>query len=108
MSMELIIELLIMLVFLGLKGFFSGSEIAMVNSDKLKLRHRAKQGDRGAGLVLKLFQTPDVILGTHPVGYEYRHRHHLDHGRADLHRPVRCLRGPHLSAVADALSADLR
>ena len=66
--MDLISELLLMLFFLILKGFFSGSEIAMVNSDKLKLRHQAKLGDRGAGLVLKLFKTPDVILGTTLVG----------------------------------------
>ena len=44
--MELATEILIILGFLVLKGFFSGSEIAMVNSDKLKLRHRAKQGDK--------------------------------------------------------------
>ncbi len=40
----------------------------MVNSDKLKLRHQAKMGNRGAALVLKLFRTPDVILGTTLVG----------------------------------------
>ncbi len=62
------LELLIIMVFLLLKGFFSGSEIAMVNSDKLKLRHQAKLGNRGAALVLKLFRTPDVILGTTLVG----------------------------------------
>jgi len=39
--MDLTIELFIILFFLILKGFFSGSEIAMVNSDKLKLRHQA-------------------------------------------------------------------
>jgi len=66
--MELILELLLMLFFLLLKGFFSGSEIAMVNSDKLKLRHQAKLGDSGARLVLKLFKHPDVILGTTLVG----------------------------------------
>ncbi len=66
--MEWILELLLILFFLILKGFFSGSEIAMVNSDKLKLRHKAKIGDRGAGLVLKLFKKPDVILGTTLVG----------------------------------------
>jgi CBS domain containing-hemolysin-like protein len=62
------VELLIIVLFLLLKGFFSGSEIAMVNSDKLKLRHFAKLGNRGAALVLKLFKTPDVILGTTLVG----------------------------------------
>ncbi len=66
--MEWVIELLVILVFLFLKGFFSGSEIAMVNSDKLKLRHEAKKGNQGAGLVLRLFKTPDVILGTTLVG----------------------------------------
>jgi CBS domain containing-hemolysin-like protein len=66
--MDWFLELLLILFFLVLKGFFSGSEIAMVNSDKLKLRHQAKTGDRGAGLVLKLFRTPDVILGTTLVG----------------------------------------
>jgi putative hemolysin len=66
--MELVIEIIIMFLFLFLKAFFSGSEIAVVNSDKLKLRHRAKQGDKGAGLVVRLFKTPDVILGTTLVG----------------------------------------
>jgi len=61
-------EVLLIVFFLVLKAFFSGSEIAMVNSDKVKLRHRAKNGDRGAALVLKLFRTPDVILGTTLVG----------------------------------------
>ena len=32
------------------------------------LRHQAKMGNRGAALVLKLFRTPDVILGTTLVG----------------------------------------
>ncbi len=62
------IELLIMLFFLILKGLFSGSEIAMVNSDKLKLRHKAKQGNRGAYLVLQLFKVPDILLGTTLIG----------------------------------------
>ena len=66
--MDWSVELLIIILFLLLKGFFSGSEIAMVNSDKLKLRHLAKLGNRGAALVLKLFKTPDVILGTTLVG----------------------------------------
>jgi putative hemolysin len=66
--MYLLIILLVMVVLLFLKGFFSGSEIALVNSDKLKMHHKAKQGNRGAQLVLKLFETPDVLLGTTLVG----------------------------------------
>ncbi len=66
--MEFLVILLVMVLLLLLKGFFSGSEIALVNSDKLKLHHKANQGHRGAQLVLKLFQTPDVLLGTTLVG----------------------------------------
>jgi CBS domain containing-hemolysin-like protein len=66
--MDLLTAIILMLLFLLLKGFFSGSEIALVSSDKIKLRHKAKQGDRGAGLALKFFQTPDVLLSTTLVG----------------------------------------
>ena len=66
--MELILQLLVILIFLLLKGFFSGSELAMVNSDKIHLRHEARMGNPGAKLVLSLFRTPDVMLGTTLVG----------------------------------------
>lgn len=66
--MDWLTELLLIIFFLLMKAFFSGSEIAMVNSDKLKLRHQAKMGNRGAALLLRLFRTPDVILGTTLVG----------------------------------------
>ncbi len=66
--MDYLVIVLVMIVLLLLKGFFSGSEIALVNSDKLKMRHKANQGSRGADLVLRLFRTPDVILGTTLVG----------------------------------------
>jgi CBS domain containing-hemolysin-like protein len=68
MTMHWMTDILLIVIFLMLKGFFSGSEIAMVNSDKLKLKHQAKMGNRGAKLVLRLFKTPDVILGTTLVG----------------------------------------
>ena len=66
--MELIVILFSMLVLLILKGFFSGSEIALVNADRIKLHTQANQGDRGAKMVLDLFRTPDVLLGTTLVG----------------------------------------
>jgi magnesium and cobalt exporter, CNNM family len=66
--MDFLIILLVMVLLLLLKGFFSGSEIALVNSDKFKMHHKANQGNRGAKLVLKLFETPDVLLGTTLVG----------------------------------------
>ncbi len=57
-----------MLFLLLLKGFFSGSEIAMVNSDKLKIHHKAKQGHKGAEMILQVFKAPDVLLGTTLMG----------------------------------------
>ena len=66
--MDIFLALVLMLFFLLLKGFFSGSEIALVNADKIKLRHKAKQGNRGADLALELLRTPDVMLSTTLVG----------------------------------------
>ncbi len=66
--MEIFYILSAMVILLLLKGFFSGSEIALVNSDKIHLHHKANQGHSGAKLILKLFKTPDVILGTTLVG----------------------------------------
>jgi putative hemolysin len=66
----IVISLLILaiVILLLLKGFFSGSEIALVNCDKVKLNARANQGHNGAKSVLRLFRTPDVLLGTTLVG----------------------------------------
>ncbi len=66
MTMLGIIILIVLLLLL--KGFFSGSEIALVNSDKVKLSARANQGDNGAKKVLALYKEPDVLLGTTLVG----------------------------------------
>jgi len=66
--METFLEIVLIFFLMAFKGFFSGSEIAIVNSDKLKMRHLAKQGVKGAALVLKRFKTPDIILGTTLVG----------------------------------------
>ena len=62
------LTLLIMVALLLLQGFFSGSEIALVHADKLKLHHLASRGHQGAQLVLRLFEKPEVMLGTTLVG----------------------------------------
>ena len=65
---EAILIIFAILALLLLKGFFSGSEIALVDADKMKLHHKSKQGDKGAAMVLNLFKTPDLLLGTTLVG----------------------------------------
>jgi len=65
---DLLTILPLMLALLLAQGFFSGSEIALVSCDKLKLRSRAERGDKRAGLVLKLFKNPETILATTLIG----------------------------------------
>ena len=60
--------LVAMVVLLLLQGFFSGSEIALVNADKLRLRYLAGTGRRGARLVLSMLRHPESLLGTTLVG----------------------------------------
>jgi len=66
--MDLSLAILLMIVLLLAKGFFSGSEIALVSADKIRLRHRAKQGNRGAQLAMELMKTPDILLSSTLVG----------------------------------------
>jgi CBS domain containing-hemolysin-like protein len=58
----------VMVALLLIKGFFSGSEIALVSADKIQMRHRARVGDKGARLLLKMFRKPDRLLTTTLVG----------------------------------------
>jgi putative hemolysin len=51
-----------------LEGFFSGSEIALVSTDRLKLASRAKHGHLASQHVLDLLARPDHLLGTCLIG----------------------------------------
>ncbi len=66
--LEALVDTLLLLGLLLVKGFFSGSEIALVNTDRLHLQHRAREGDRGAGLALRMLETPEVLLSTTLIG----------------------------------------
>ena len=66
--MEELLIILAMIILLLLQGFFSGSEIALVHADRLKLHHLANKGHSGAGRILRLFRKPEVLLGTTLVG----------------------------------------
>jgi len=66
--MDSLLILVVMVPLMLLQGFFSGSEIALVNADKFKMKHLASNGHRGARLFMKMFQRPEVILGTTLVG----------------------------------------
>lgn len=60
--------IILILVFLLMEAFFSGSEIGVVSADQIKLRHEAAKGSRGAELALKMLKKPEWLLSTTLVG----------------------------------------
>lgn len=53
----------LLIALLLLSAFFSGSETALVSLNRYQLRHKARQGHRGAHLADKLLQRPDRLIG---------------------------------------------
>jgi putative hemolysin len=66
--MEIFLTLLVMLICLIAEGFFSGSEIGIVSADRMKLRHDAAKGSKGAKLALDMLREPEWLLSTTLVG----------------------------------------
>ena len=56
-----LISLLVILLLLS--AFFSGSETALMSLNRYKLRHKARDGHRGARIAEKLLQRPDRLIG---------------------------------------------
>ncbi len=48
---------------LALSAFFSGTETALMRINRYKLKHRAREGHRGAQLAERLLDRPDRLLG---------------------------------------------
>lgn len=53
----------LLVTLLLLSAFFSGSETALVSLNRYQLRHKARQGHRGARLAEILLQRPDRLIG---------------------------------------------
>ena len=53
----------LLITLLLLSAFFSGSETALVSLNRYQLRHKARQGHRGARLAERLLQRPDRLIG---------------------------------------------
>jgi CBS domain containing-hemolysin-like protein len=64
------IPLLFMLIvfLLALEAFFSGSEMALISSDRIKIRHQAAGGVKGAQVAEGLLKRPDRLLAATLVG----------------------------------------
>jgi CBS domain containing-hemolysin-like protein len=61
-------ELILIAILILIQGFFSGSEMAIVSSDRLVLKNRADEGDVGAARVLRLLARPARLVGTCLIG----------------------------------------
>jgi len=61
-------EIIFILIFLILNGFFSASEIAVVTSRKSYLKNLAEKGSYRAAKLLKLQSEPDRLLATVQIG----------------------------------------
>lgn len=66
--MEILSYLPLILFLLAMEAFFSGSEMAIVSCDKLKIRTDSSGGARGAKLVESMLEKPEWLLGTTLVG----------------------------------------
>ncbi len=66
--MEVIALLITVAIFLLSEGFFSGSEIAIISSNRIRIKVLADQGIRGARLIQKLLKKPERLLATTLIG----------------------------------------
>jgi CBS domain containing-hemolysin-like protein len=67
-EIDISVAIAAMLVCLAVEAFFSGSEIAVVSADRMKLRQDAANGSKGAALALKMLERPEWLLSTSLVG----------------------------------------
>ena len=68
MSANVYWELVVILLLIGLNGFFSLAEMALVAAKKVRLSAEAKRGDKGAALALALLKEPDRLFSTVQIG----------------------------------------
>ena len=61
---QLLLQLLLILV----NAFFAATEIAVISLNENKLRKQAEEGDRKAGALLRLAESPNSFLSTIQVG----------------------------------------
>jgi CBS domain containing-hemolysin-like protein len=66
--MDILFTIGVMVFCLVTEGFFSGSEIGVVSADRMKLRHEAAKGSKGARLALDMLKKPEWLLSTTLVG----------------------------------------
>ncbi|MFP5356912.1 MAG: HlyC/CorC family transporter [Gammaproteobacteria bacterium] len=69
LSLTALFSLLFLL--LALSAFFSSAETGLMTLNRYRLRHRARQGERGARLAQSLLDRPDRLIGTILLGNNF-------------------------------------
>jgi len=67
-SSSIVIHIGLLIILIILSGFFSGSETALMALNKLKLKHQAREGKKGALALEKILARPEKLLGTILLG----------------------------------------
>ena len=62
------LEIFLIVLLIGVNSVLAMSELAVVSSRPVRLRSRAKGGDRGAGIALRLAEHPGKFLSTVQIG----------------------------------------
>lgn len=60
--------IIIILLCVIAEGFFSGSEIAIVNANRMLMNHKAQSGHLGSRLAAQFLKKPEMLLGSTLVG----------------------------------------
>jgi putative hemolysin len=63
-----VVEIVVILLLILLNGLFSMSELAVISARKVRLLHRAEDGDQGARQALELAEKPTRFLSTVQIG----------------------------------------
>ena len=66
--MEFTAVIIIVIFCLLLEGFFSGSELALISANKIKLKHLSESGSKSAKSVEELLEKPERIFGATSIG----------------------------------------
>lgn len=67
------VALLVAIILVGIAGsaFFSGAEIAIISSNRLRMHHLERGGNRSAGRVLRLLESPRKVVTTTLLGTNF-------------------------------------
>ncbi|MBU4535372.1 MAG: hemolysin family protein [Euryarchaeota archaeon] len=65
---NIFLEFFIILLLILLNGLLAMAEIAIVSSRKIKLQKMSKKGNKGAGVALKLLESPNEFLSAVQIG----------------------------------------